>query len=255
MPVPNNVANVKNKDGGIQSTRGALTPAKIIELEDAKIDTKTNKIDLKNVREGKISITCMFNPYEYTLSKSNQFEEKESAAGSNSPRANFKKAGAQTLQLNLVFDAYEKENKDIHEITNQLWQLMAVRKVASAKPQDRDSPPLVAFSWAGFYFVAYITQMSQKFTLFTQAGFPVRAEVTITFTQYVDVDDYPNQNPTSGDGPVDRVWTVIAGDRLDTIAAQIYGSADKWRLIAQFNQLDNPTAIYPGQQIVIPFAS
>ncbi|MEZ4728404.1 MAG: LysM peptidoglycan-binding domain-containing protein [Caldilineaceae bacterium] len=102
------------------------------------------------------------------------------------------------------------------------------------------------------YFVAYITQMTQKFTLFAHDGTPVRAEVDVTFTQYVDLDDYPEQNPTSGGGPIDRIWQVRAGDRIDTIAAQVYGSATKWQLIANYNQLNDPTALRPGQQLLIP---
>lgn len=248
MPGPNRIAGLDSKNGGVQSTKGGLVRAKIIDLVDVNI--VANK--LISSTKGNICIDCMFNPNEYTITKSNQFDESGSANGNNSPQVSFQKAGAQTLQINLIFDTYE-EQKDIHTTTNQLWELMAVRKESGKGKEHRDSPPMVAFVWAGFYFIAYITQMSQKFTLFTPEGIPVRAEVNITFTQYVDVDDYPNQNPTSGDGPVDRVWTVRAGDRLDTIAANIYGSAAKWRMIARFNHLNNPDNIYPGQQIVIPF--
>jgi hypothetical protein len=244
----------------LPNTRGGLVPARIVELDDTQIDLKTNKIKLEkegdNTRikgEGSINILCMFNPSEYTVTKSNNFEEIDSANSGNSPRANFKKAGPQTLQLNLIFDTYEQKEKDLVKVAKDLWQLMATKPLPGGRPQDRIPPPLVAFIWGSFYFVAYITQMSQKFTLFTHKGVPVRAEVNITFTQYVELDDYPNQNPTSGGGPIDRIWTVTAGDRIDTISASVYGSANQWRHIADYNRIDNPDALQPGQQLLIPY--
>jgi nucleoid-associated protein YgaU len=76
--------------------------------------------------------------------------------------------------------------------------------------------------------------------------------VDVTFTQYTDVDDYEKQNPTSGGGPIERIWRVVAGDRLDTIAAEVYQDSTKWRLIASQNHITNPLAIRPGQQLRIP---
>jgi nucleoid-associated protein YgaU len=89
--------------------------------------------------------------------------------------------------------------------------------------------------------------------MFKLDGTPVRAKVDVTFTQYVDLEDYKSQNPTSGGGPIQRVHTVRAGDRLDLIAAEAYGDATQWRKIAEYNRITNPTALRPGQQLGIPF--
>lgn len=95
--------------------------------------------------------------------------------------------------------------------------------------------------------------MTQKFTLFTTDGTPVRATVNVTFTQYIDLDDYPGQNPTSGDGPIQRVWRIVAGDRLDLIAAEVYRDATLWRKIAVYNNLANPLRLQPGAILRIPY--
>jgi nucleoid-associated protein YgaU len=112
----------------------------------------------------------------------------------------------------------------------------------------------VAFEWGGFRFVAVITTMSQKFTMFRQDGKPVRATVEVTFRQDRDPNEEPLQNPTSGGGEVERVWRVVAGERLDTIAYEVYGDATKWRLIAEYNQLVDPLRLRGGQQLSIPRA-
>ena len=188
----------------------------------------------------------------------NSFKEQDLANGSNSPQAELSKAGAQTLKLNLIFDTYGKR-ADVSLITDRLWEFMRVSDNARpdkrpADKNDKRDVPLVAFQWGVFFFVSYITSMTQKFTLFTREGIPVRAKVDVTFTQYTDINDRRlPQNPTSGGGPINRIHRVVAGDRLDLIAYEVYRDATKWRLIAAYNNVSNSMDLRPGQLLTIPF--
>jgi hypothetical protein len=221
-------------------TRGNLEPATIYEVNE-----KGDKVT------GGISVECMFNPFEYTVSKTNTYEEKPKNQG-DVPQAEFKKAGSQTLKLNLVFDSYES-GEDISKKTCILWKFMETKSQSGSSQDGKVSPPQAAFEWGVFKFVAFITNMTQKFTLFKIDGTPVRSKIDVTFTQYVDTKDYKHQNPTSGGGPIERVWRVIAGDRLDTIASEVYQDATKWRLIADHNHIENPLSLKPGMLLTIPF--
>jgi len=131
-----------------------------------------------------------------------------------------------------------------------LWKFMEPK--VSESGNKKAEPPQVAFEWGVFCFVAVITNMTQKFTLFTKDGIPVRAKVDVTFTQHIDRNDYKHQNPTSGGGPIREVRKVIQGDRLDLIAADVYGDATQWRHIATYNRIRNPKSLRPGQLITIP---
>jgi hypothetical protein len=221
------------------STRGQLVAAKIFE-----VDSQGHE------KGGGISVSCMFNPFEYSVSKSNTYDERP-RNNADTPQGEFFKSGSQTLKLNLTFDTYES-GEDVSLETNKLWKFMLTKTQESRRQNEKIQPPQVAFEWGVFRFVSYITNMTQKFTLFKNDGTPVRAQVDVTFTQYTDLDDYPRQNPTSGGGPIERIWRVVAGDRLDLIAAEVYHDAQKWRLIAEQNQLSNPLAIRPGMQLRIP---
>jgi hypothetical protein len=218
------------------NTRSSLVSARIFEVDDNGSET------------GSISVDCMFNPFEYTVSKSNTYAEK-SRNRSSTPQIEFKKAGAQTLKLNLIFDTYES-GEDVSLTTNKLWKFMEPKQEGSGN--DKKPPPSAAFEWGVFRFVAVITNMTQKFTLFKNDGTPVRAKVDVTFTQHVDVNDYPNQNPTSGGGPIQRVWQVTLGDRLDTIATAVYNDATRWRTIADYNGITDPLSLQPGMRLTIP---
>jgi hypothetical protein len=220
-------------------TRGNLEAATIYEV-DENGDPKS----------GGQTVSCMFNPFEYTVSKTNTFSE-EPANDSNTPHAELSNSGPQTLKIKLTFDSYET-GEDVSLETNKLWSFMMRSDNGSGGENERSETPQVAFEWGVFKFVSYITQMTHKFTLFKNDGTPVRASVDVTFTQYTDVNDYPDQNPTSGGGPNERIHRVVSGDRLDTIAAEIYRDATKWRLIAEHNRIMNPLVLKPGQVLRIP---
>lgn len=225
----------------MNNTRGNLKPATIYESSE-----EGDKIGSE--------VFCMFNPFEYTLSKSNQYAE-DSQNQENTPQMSFKKAGAQTLKLSLMFDTYE-EGTDVSLETEKLWKFMKPKEpTADESNPDKKEPPRVAFSWGQFVFVAVITQMTQKYTLFDIHGIPLRAKVDVTFTQHDDRDDYirgQRQNPTSGGGPILKAWQVTRGDRIDMIASEVYGDATKWKHIAEFNEINNPHALTPGSQLLIP---
>ena len=211
-------------------------------LETARIAS----YDVTTKQKKNDGIKCMFNPHEYTVSKSNTYHEsKKSTAGK--PDLELENAGVQTLKLNVLFDTYE-DKTDVSLITNQLWKLMDPLDTAG-KPKK--GAPFVVFEWGSFFFVSVITNMTQKFTLFAKGGVPVRAKVDITFTQHVDEDDYRYSDDIVGT-VAEQIHDVVGDERLDNVAAKVLGAASEWAKIADHNNIDNPFAIRPGQQLQIP---
>jgi len=228
--------------GKLSETRGKLKAARIVKVDKEGTPTTAQK-DI---------VSCMFNPYEYTISKSNNFTEIGATKPGSTPKAELFKPGPQNLKLDLFFDTYE-DKKDVSLITNTLWKFMEIEPSEDDDPLSKGAVPQVAFHWGVFFFVSFITNMTQTFTLFTKDGVPVRAKVNVTFTQYIDRNDYVKQNPTSGSDSISRVWQVVSGDRLDLIANQIYRNPAKWRLIADYNNIGDPQSIRPGQMLSIPY--
>ncbi len=198
--------------------------------------------------DGRIVVHCMFNPENYTVKKINHYDE--GAELRTPPKPVFKRYGRSTLTLSkLIFDTYETGG-DLTTTTNKLWDFMR-----PATPSDPESdPPEVKFEWSTFSFHAYVSELSINYKLFDKDGNPVRAEVTITFKESDDPTNHPHQrqNPTSGGGPMQQVRKVVRGDRLDLIAADEYGDATKWRVIAEYNGITNPRDLLPGKLITIP---
>lgn len=206
---------------------------------------------IKNMSTGE-EVKCMFNPHEYTLTKQNQYKS-ENVKGLNAPQLKFEQGGAETLKLQLFFDTFATGGKvDVREHTAGLWKMMMITQTKKNESNNKGVPPTVEFNWGGLSFEAVITNISQKFTLFDEQGIPLRTTVDVSFQQVTDKFHHDKQNPTSGGGPPMKLHIVQAGDRLDWIAAKIYGDSKHWRLIANTNKLRQLMPLKPGQQLLIP---
>jgi hypothetical protein len=218
------------------NTRGGLTPASLT--------------DLSSSPHGFGSVEFMFNPHQYSLTLQHTFNP--TGMGGNAPKVEITKVGQQKVTLkDLIFDAYEVQGGDIKTEMTHLLQLMEPVRVGDSNNPAKHDARKIGFAWGSFAFVCYIESITQNLILFTQAGVPVRAKVDITLIEY-GIGSLPLQNPTSGGGPIERVWRVTAGDRLDTIAAEVYKDATKWRLIARHNGIVNPFALRAGLELGIP---
>ena len=214
-----------------ESTRGGLKPAKIYDPVDANF-----------------GVSFMFNPNSYRVDLAHNYTER--GMGGNTPLVEISNLGQKRLTLaGIIFDTYEAQTNVTFE-TDKLWALMSPIPAFERGNGPKASARPVTFAWGSFGFTCFVESISQTFTLFLRDGTPVRAEVDLVLKQYLE--GLPKQNPTSGDGPIQRIWRVKAGDRLDTIAAEVYQDATLWREIAIHNDIANPFKLTPGLEIGIP---
>ncbi|MBP7686596.1 MAG: hypothetical protein KA765_01750 [Thermoflexales bacterium] len=198
------------------------------------------------------SIECMFNPKEYTFTKSNNWSQSKTK-GQNVPKLEFNGGNPTDLKVQLFFDTYESGEDVRKKYTNAIWQLAMVNKDKEDPKTKKSQPPKCEFRWGSMWsFKAVLADITQKFTLFLPDGTPVRATLDVTFRQTEDEGLFPKQNPTSGGMPGHRTRVVKAGETLDWIASQEYGEAKHWRYIAEVNRIDNPFQMKPGTVLQLP---
>jgi hypothetical protein len=213
--------------------------------------------EIKNLSTNAV-VRCMFNPEEYTMSKSNKWNERATQLR-NIPEIDFQSGDPITLNLNLHFDTTEahawfgnKAGEDVRTYTTGLWQMMLVQQKKGQSGTDNTAPPHCRFSWGtNWSFEAVITSLTETFTLFKPDGTPLRSKVVINLKQIVDASSLPKQNPTSGGSPGERLRTIYQGETLPGIAFEEYGDSGKWRYLAEINDLDDPRCLRPGQTLYI----
>jgi hypothetical protein len=209
----------------------------------------TEKLVIRNIETGD-KIECMFNPREYTVTKTNDWLA-DPKRGKNVPRLDFKGGKSKTLTLNLFFDT-SLDGYDVRKETDKLCKLMDVDKRTTDSNSSKGRPPQVICQWGKVrLFTAVIKQVTQQYTLFRDDGTPVRANVTATFIQAEEEKTFRPQNPTTSGKYGHKRWVVKEGDTIDMIAFHEYQDSSMWRYIAEINDLGDPGRLKPGQVLVI----
>lgn len=209
------------------------------------------KATITNVDTNEV-ITVLFNPTEYSLEKTNTWKAKPSV-GRNVPARTFTGGESQKLSMDLFFDVFEQADADVRDQLNKLWTLTKIDPSRKNSKTQKSRPPLCLFQWgSSWYFKAALVSMKVRYTLFRESGIPARATASISLEEAEDDDDQPKQNPTSHSEPGRRRREVRPQDTLATIAYEEYGDPNKWRAIADYNRLDDPLSISPGEVLSIP---
>lgn len=196
------------------------------------------------------SITCMFNPTEYTWTQSVTVNKQQSQSEEG---ANVQYGGscAPSLETELFFDAFTDPAGDI---TVDIRKLLSWMRTHPSAPKERPSPPFVQFIWGGDQqlqtFYGYLSNCSVTYKLFRKEGTPVRATVKITITGREE--SAAGTNPTSRAVDLRMVHTLLEGESLHSVAYAKLGRASAWRAIAAANGIDDPLRVRPGTSLLIP---
>jgi len=186
--------------------------------------------------------SVMFNPEEYTLNKDNNFAS-QAVPGLSGPLLQFVHGNLRTLEMELFFDTFEAQT-DVRSQTNQIVQLLDINSALHA-------PPILRVSWASLQFRCVLTRAGQKFILFLPDGTPVRARLTVSFSEYID----PNQELKQTNRQTanfTKIHVVQQGETLSDIAGRLYNNPQLWRPIAIVNQTENPRSLEAGIELEIP---
>ncbi len=187
-------------------------------------------------------IEVLFNPAEYSIDKSNQFQST-SILGLSTPLSQFVSGNAETLTMDLFFDTYEK-SEDVRIYTDKVVELLAIDK-------DLHAPPVCRFIWGKIPFKATVEKITRKFTMFLGDGTPVRATLNVTFKEYKTISEQLSDTPRqSADRTKFRI--MKEDDNLWLMAEREYGDPGEWRRIAEANNIDNPRIMEIGRELKLP---
>jgi len=191
------------------------------------------------------SFTVLFNPTDYTLARSNNYNRSQ-AAGTSRPATSSGSGNPDTLTLSFFFDGTGVVGEP-GPVTTRVSDFMNLMKYRG----DEHKPRYLRVRWGPLDFRGVMKSASASFTLFDREGQPVRAKINAAFEEVVEDKERVNKDrPSSPD--LHRVWRVREEEHLDAIAFEAYGDATLWRALAETNELENPRALVPGQMLQLP---
>ena len=241
-PVAFSAAKSKTSSGSKSGTQG-LAHAFLLLHEPSpsgSLDKPGPQID---------QIDFQFNPKELSLSKSTEWKRHTASGNKKASPPQYLGSQPSKLSLEMFFDTSERPSDSVVRRVEALFN--ACVPTTDSHSKDQGNPPWVLFRWGGLTgFLAFISSVTAKYTVFTADGMPIRAVCTVTLEELAG--GVPKQNPTSGGLRPRRVHTVVDGDTLAGIAYAEYGEASMWRAVAHANGIDNPLRIRSGTTLLLP---
>lgn len=199
---------------------------------------------------------AMLNPSTYTHGKTIQYSgcskeqsEKRVAMGASKATPQFKNTGSETLSFDLIVDGTGVVEGKYPEVKDQLAQL---NKIVYMYEGDTHEPNIVRIIWGkNLSFDGRLTSMSTKYTLFQPSGAPLRATVSLSFTDYTSIkEEALKANKTSPD--LTHLVEVKAGDSLPLLCNRIYRNSAYYLEVAKHNGITNFRNIKPGTRLHFP---
>ena len=209
-------------------------------LEKLKIQVETAP------RQFKQEITALFNPNQITIQKTANWREAP-AAQRDVPASQHTHADPARLSMDLFFDTYES-GTDVRRHTDEILHLMTVEKHG-----NMHRPPICRLVWgkAGVFFTGVLEDLNQRFSLFLEDGWPVRATLSCSFKEWRDNEEEARrQDKQSAD--VVKTHLLHRGDTLSSIAFKEYNDPALWRPIAQANGIVDLFKLPYGKLLIIP---
>ena len=193
-------------------------------------------------------VEVQFNPTEYGIDRGATYAELQ-VPGLQMPLLQFVRGDAQTLAIELFLDGTDKRQSAAPSDTVE-GRLNALRAFVTVHP-ELHAPPVCLFTWGDVHFTGVVTQMRERYTLFSESGAILRARVTTTFKSYrapeVQLREIARHSPDRT-----RVRVLREGETLAQLAREAYGDPRLWRAIARENDIDRPRFVPAGTALRIP---
>lgn len=198
-------------------------------------------------------IPVLFNPEEYTVNREVNFAQT-AVPGLSAPILQFVNGNAQTLEMELLVDTYEghrsggrsvnRAGEDVRNLTRKITDLMNIDPGTHA-------PPVLLFTWASLTLTCVLGRVNQRFVMFLPDGVPVRARLTVTFTEFRNAD-LEAKEVKRETADYSKLHVLNGAETLPAVAARTYGNPALWRAIAARNRVDDPRALAPGTRLIVP---
>lgn len=192
--------------------------------------------------------TCIMNPETLKWQKNIQYNEQQ-APNTSSASQKYKSTPSDKLNFEIVIDATGIVDAKRTDLYNEIEKLENIIFTYNGKIHR---PNFVKIQWGkDFIFKGVLTSFDTSYTLFKPNGSPLRAKVSLSFSQYIAPKTVKKQdNQQSPD--ITHLVTVEEGMTLPQLCDKVWKDEKYYIQVAKYNGLNKFRNLKGIQKLIFP---
>lgn len=192
--------------------------------------------------------SVMMNPESIKHQKSIEYNTKQ-APDSSSSSQKYKSTPSDKLSFEIVIDCTGIVDA---KRLSMAKEIKALEKIVYTYNGAIHRPNFVKIQWGqSITFKGVLNSMDINYTLFKPDGSPLRAKLSLSFSQYISPKTVKKQdNPQSPD--LTHRVTVTEGDNLPHLSYKIWDDERYYIQVAKFNGLNKFRHLKGGRNLIFP---
>lgn len=151
----------------------------------------------------------------------------------------------------LKFDFILDSTGAVPGVKNVSYEINNFKKVAYTYNGDIHSPNYLKLSWGPLVFKCMLTSLNITYQLFSPAGSPLRAKLSVAFRQHLTPEELALLSDKKSD---DLTHSRMIPDepRLSLMCHEVYDDSSLYIQVAYANDLNDIMHLRPGDQLRFP---
>lgn len=194
-------------------------------------------------------ITVQISPLDYQGKKEVKYDPgKQQGQNKQSPVFVGYKNEELAVDVQIDCTGVIEGTKDSDTVKKKIAEL---EKLVYKYNGDEHQSNFIEIAWGTLLFKGRLKQMKTAYGLFAPDGQPLRAKVSLVFTEFVNRAEADKEaNRQSPD--MSHVVTLSAGDTVASLCARIYGDSCLADEVARVNGLSGFRNVKPGTVLLFP---
>jgi hypothetical protein len=207
-----------------------------------------DEIDSQEDYDDQPCYEAMINPDTITWQRTVNYNE-EQASGTSSASQTYLNTPSETLSFDIVIDCTGIVDPDRTDLMVELDEL---QDIIYTYDGFIHRPNYVKIQWGqGIIFNGVITSLNTTFSLFRPDGSPIRAKVSLSFSEYISPETLAEMQADESPDMTHLV-SVVQGMSLPQLCRKVWKNSFYYVQVARYNDLDKFRNLKGVQSLIFP---
>ncbi|WP_130735402.1 hypothetical protein [Flavobacterium sp. J27] len=192
--------------------------------------------------------TLMLNPENIKWQRGIEYNEQQ-APNTSSPSQKYKSTPVERLSFDITIDCTGIVDPNR---TDMFQEINALESIIYTYNGTIHRPNFVKVQWGkNIVFKGVLKSMDTSFTLFKSDGSPLRAKLSLSFSEYISPQNVEELDKKESPD-ITHLVNVVDGNTLPQLCEKTWNDDSMYVQVAQYNDLNKFRNLKGGQKLIFP---